>query len=102
MKYITISALTMEEAETMLKILDKWIRHYYNSYGVQRLTSWNRRANDGIRAQIIGKIDYTIWDYVKFGVMHEITERFEKGLSYHLEGRNHEVIDFCTCEAGIE
>lgn len=101
--YITISALTMEEAETMLKILDKWLRHFFNTYGVRRDTSFNRRANDNIRAQIRGEIDKAMWDEVYNGVMREVTHRFEKGTSYHIEKISDtlKVIDFCTCESAL-
>lgn len=97
-----ISALTMEEAEFMLKILDKWLRAYYNTDGVHRRTSFNRRANLGIRAQIVCEVDREMWDYVHEGATWEMVRRMGKAIStevYHF-GKNVEV-DFCTEEAEL-
>lgn len=100
--YITISALTMEEAEFMLKILDKWLRHFYNTYGAKRLTSFNRRANDNIRAQILVTVDREMLDYVKSGATWEMMHRLDKGISYHINrGPNLSVVEICTCESAL-
>ena len=103
MMYMNISALTMEEAEFMLAILDRWLRHFYNTHGVHRETSFNRRANDGIRAQIRVTIDKAMWDYVKDGVMWDVTHRLDKACSYHQERITDEfrVLEFATAEATI-
>ena len=101
--YMNISALSMEEAELMLRILDRWLRHFYDVPGVHRETSFNRRANDGIRAQIRVTIDKTMWYTVKDGVMYETTRRLGKGCSFHQERITSEfrVLEFATAEATI-
>lgn len=103
MMYMNISALTMEEAETMLKILDRWLRHFYTVHGVRRITSFNRRANDGIRAQIRVQIDRPMWDFVRNGVMSESLHRLHKSMAFHTEQISPElrVLEFSTVEAEI-
>lgn len=103
MMYMNISAMTMEEAELMLKILDRWLRHFYNVPGVHREASFNPRANNGIRAQIRVTIDKAMWDYVRDGVMYEVTRRLEKGCSYHQEriSDTFRVLEFATAESTI-
>lgn len=102
MMYMNISALTMEEAETMLKTLDRWLRHFYNVDGVHRVTSFNRRAN-GFRAQIRVQIEKEMWDYVKDGVMFDVMHRLHKAISYHVEHTSEDfrVLEFATAEATI-
>lgn len=103
MMFMNISAMTMEEAELMLKVLDQWLRHYYNVYGAHRETSFSRRGNLGIRAQIRVRIEKEMWDYVRDGVMYEITHRLDKGCTYYLEQISDtlQVIEFSTTEAEI-
>lgn len=103
MMYMNISAMTMEEAELMLKILDRWLRHFYNVHGVHRETSFNRRANDNIRAQIRVKIEKEMWDYVRDGVMSDTMHRLDKAISFHTEQISHDfkILEFATAEATI-
>lgn len=82
MLHIIISALTMEEAETMLRLLDKWIRFHFNNYGAHRRTSWNRRANDGIRAQIRVDLPEVQWRYIQREYCFEIAEKLEKSITW--------------------
>lgn len=42
--YMNISALTIEEAEAILRVLEKAIRHYYGLYGVHRTVSFSKRG----------------------------------------------------------
>lgn len=51
---IIISAVTLSEAEKMLKTMEKFMTCH-------RVTSWNARANDGIRAQIIVTVNDIDW-----------------------------------------
>lgn len=51
---IIISAVTLSEAEQMLKTMEKFMFCH-------RITSWNTRASDGIRAQIIITVKDTDW-----------------------------------------
>lgn len=103
MIYMNISALTMEEAEIMLKIIDKWLRHFFNTHGVQRLASFNKKANDNFRAQIRVTIDEHMWEYIQDGAMWESVHRLNKGMSFHREMLNDttKVIEFSTAEATI-
>lgn len=71
---IDISAMTATETETMLKIMDKWIRFHFNSFGAHRRASWNRRANDGIRAQIRVDLPAEQWDYIGKGACFEMAQ----------------------------
>lgn len=82
MIYMNISALTMEEAEAMLALLDKWIRFHFTSYGAHRRASWNRRANDGIRAQIRIDLHRFQWDYIKEEYCFELMHQLGKAISW--------------------
>ena len=102
MKYMQISALTMDEAELMVKTIDKWIRFHFNLYGLKRDTSFNARANAG-RAQIRVKIYPEVWSYISSGAMGEIVHLLNKDLQFHVERitKDFEVLDLSTCEAEI-
>lgn len=71
---VNISAKTAAETEAMLKVLDKWVRFHFNSFGAHRRTSWNRRANDNIRAQIRVDLPEEQWNYIGKGVMFEMAQ----------------------------
>lgn len=71
---VNISAKTSAETETMLKIMDKWIRFHFNSFGAHRRTSWNRRANDGFRAQIRVDLPEAQWAYIGKGACSEMVQ----------------------------
>lgn len=71
---VNISARTAAETETMLKVLDKWVRFHFNSFGAHRRTSWNRRANDGIRAQIRIDLPEEQWNYIGKGACFEMAQ----------------------------
>lgn len=96
---ITISAMTLEEAELMLKILDKHLRRVFNTYGVKRCNSWNRYANDGIRAQITGRISREMWETIKRPAIDEMVNTLLKAISYEVVFST--VIDLSTKEAEI-
>ena len=99
MMHMNVSALTMEEAETMLEVLDKWIRFHFTSYGVHRRASWNRRANDGIRAQIRVDLPEVQWEYIREGYCYEVVEKLGKAVTWEeiLPG----IIELSTEEAAI-
>ena len=78
---MNISAMTAAETETMLKILDKWIRFHSNSFGAHRRASWNRKANDGIRAQIRVDLPVEQWDYIGKGACFEMARVLGKSIS---------------------
>lgn len=96
---ITISAMTLEEAELMLKILDKHLRRVFNTYGVKRCNSWNRYANHGIRAQITGRVSREMWETIKYPAMDEMSNALLKSISYEVVFST--VIDLSTKEAEI-
>lgn len=99
MKRITISALTLDECEIMLKIIDRWLRAYYNVDGVQRRNSWNRRANDGIRAQIVGLVHAEAWNLIHENAVWEIMRTLHKPIT---DCTNYgDVADVSTEEASI-
>lgn len=102
MNYMNISALKMEEAELMVKTIDKWIRFHFNLYGVQRDTSFNARANAG-RAQVRVKIHPEVWAYIKSGAMSEIVNLLNKDIQFHVEHitKDFQVLDLSTSEAEI-
>lgn len=78
---MNISAMTAAETETMLKIIDKWIRFHFNSFGAHRRASWNRKANDGIRAQIRVDLPEEQWDYIGNGACFEMARVLGKSIS---------------------
>lgn len=96
---IILSAMTMEEAEALLNLLDKWIRFHFASYGAHRRTSWNKRANDGIRAQILVDLPRVQWEYIRKGYSFEAVEKLGKAISWEEILPN--VIDLSTEEASI-
>ena len=79
-----VSAMTLEESEVMLKVVDKWLRHYYNVAGVRRVTSFNRRATDGIRAQITARIDAKQWRFIRGGVLNEASALLGKNVGWYV------------------
>lgn len=102
MKYMQISALTMDEAELMVKTIDKWVRFHFNLYGLKRDTSFNARANGG-RAQIRVKVYPEVWDYIKSGAMSEIVNLLGKDIQFHVEHitKDFQVLDLSTCEVEL-
>ena len=88
----------MEEAETMLALLDKWIRFHFNSYGAHRRASWNSRANDG-RAQIQIDLPEIQWEYIRKEYCFEAVEKLSKSITCEeiLPG----IIELSTEEATI-
>ena len=78
--YINISAKTLEEAETMLKILDKWLTFHFNCYGAKRETSFSRRANG--RGQIRVIVRESEFKYIKNGLISELVSRTGKSIVY--------------------
>lgn len=99
MNTIILTALSMEEVEYMLKVIDKWARHFYNVYGVERLDSWNIRANNG-RAKISIRLDSDIWDYIKDGALTQVGHVLDKAMEWYLISEN--VYTFQTCESSME
>lgn len=97
MLYINLSALSMEEAETMLKVIEKWARHFFNVYGVKRRTSWNARANG--RAQIMITVDSDIWKKIGDGARGETAHRLGKSMFYCKVVDN--CYEYCTLESSI-
>ena len=67
---MNISALRMDEAETMLKAVDKVLHRVYGIYAHRR-TSFNRRANDNIRAQIRVDVPEKCWHRVGCIIVYE-------------------------------
>lgn len=97
MLYINLSALSMEEAEIMLKIIEKWARHFFNVYGVKRRTSWSVKANG--RAQIMITVDRNIWEKIGDGVRGETAHRLNKSMFYcRIVG---DCYEYCTLESSI-
>lgn len=70
--YINISAKTLEEAETMLKILDKWLTFHFNCYGAKRDTSFSPRANG--RGQIRVIVRENEFRYIQKGMISELVK----------------------------
>ena len=98
MMFININALTMEEAEFMLKVIDKWACHFYNVYGVKRIASYNARANEG-RAQIRIEIPEEIWNYIKEGLQLQMVRLLDKRtIFYQVSGNCYE---YSTCESDV-
>lgn len=67
---MNISALRMDEAEIMLKATDKVLHRVYGVYAHRRV-SFNRRANDNIRAQIRVDIPEKYWDRIGCIIVYE-------------------------------
>ena len=99
MNTIIISALTANETEIMVKSLDRCIRNYFNSYGAHRRNSWNRKANDGIRAQIRVSLPAEQWDYIKEVYASELVHKLNKSISVCSIVSN--IIEVSTEEADI-
>ena len=78
---INISAKTLEEAELMLKILDKWLTFHFNCYGAKRETSFSRRANG--RGQIRVTVRENEFRYVQKGMISELVSRTGKSIVYY-------------------
>lgn len=97
--YIIVSALTLEEAEVMVKIIEKAVRKAEQGRGIHRTASWSRRANDNIRAQIVGTTDGVVWDYIGEEVMQTMTRQLRKSLKYQQLVRG--VVELATCEATL-
>lgn len=76
---INISAKTLEEAETMLKILDKWLTFHFNCYGAKRNTSFSPRANG--RGQIRVIVRENEFKYIKNGLISELVNRMGKSIT---------------------
>lgn len=80
MKHLEILALTMEEAECMLKILDSWYTAQYNVMGVKRINSWNERQS-GI-ATIAVEISDVAWSKIQKGASWEMMRKLGKSIEY--------------------
>ena len=78
---ITLKALNLQEAETMVSVIDKWYRHFYVVHGVKRLYSASERLT-GI-ATIMVEISPEAWNYTHDGIQWEILHRLDKSLVYH-------------------
>lgn len=99
--FMNVSALTMKEAEIMLRAIDKWLRRFYGIYAHRR-TSFNRRANDGIRAQISVDVPEEAWDRIGDIIAYEAYLNLGKWVTYNKFTIGQiTIVDFCTEEAEI-
>ena len=76
--YVVISAKTLDEAELMLKYLDKWLTFHFNTYGAKRETSFSPRTNG--RGQIIVTVRKSELQYIKNGLISELVNRTSKSI----------------------
>lgn len=78
---INVQARTSTETELMVKLIDRWYRHFFNVMGVKRMGSHSERQAG--RAEITIEISVEGWNYIYNGAMFEITNRLEKGTCYY-------------------
>ena len=77
--YVVISAKTLDEAELMLKYLDKWLTFHFNCYGAKRENSFGPRTNG--RGQIIVTVRKSEFQYIKNGMISELVNRTGKSIA---------------------
>lgn len=68
---IHVCALTLEEAEILLRDIERIIRQYTGQYGAHRRTSYPARANGGARAVIEIEVTPIIWELIKRPLIKE-------------------------------
>lgn len=74
MKQITIS-MDAQSAEYMMRIVDRWFRHFYTVHGVRRLNSGKNFIQFEISA--------SAWEYIERGAQWEFVHRTGKSICYH-------------------
>lgn len=85
---IHVCALKLDEAEIILKAIEKAIRQYTGHYGAHRRTSYPARANGGVRAVIEIEVDQIIWELIKRPLYREAVldwacRRLDKAIGIH-------------------
>lgn len=76
---LTIIASTSEEAEFMLKIIERYARHYYNVYGVHRVNTHQFRTSCVIKCNI----ESYIWRYIGSAAIASIMHLLGKATYWH-------------------
>lgn len=95
--YVVISAQTLDEAELMLKYLDKWLIFHFNTYGAKREVSFGPRTNG--RGQIIVTVRKSELQYIKNGLISELVSRTGKSIVYSEVIKGH--VELATEEVAI-
>lgn len=93
MNRLIICAATAEETEAMLRMIEKYARHYYNVYGAHRTGTMQLHS----MCEISCELESYIWKYIGNAAVASIVHMLGKGVWYHkLPGTNQ--ITIATCE----
>ena len=93
MNKLIIVAATAEETELMLRMIERYARHFYNVYGVHRTGTMQLRS----MCEISCELESYIWKYIGSAAVASISHMLGKGVWYHkLPGTDR--ITIATCE----